>query len=1433
MESLKKIKLEDFTNNLGLKLEDSLKETFIKNLKLYKKSKKLVLEIESNEVVKKEELNGLIKNIKMALKRIKTIEINVNYTHNYKSLEELIDSNWCNFIYIFKREVPACKAIEDQICWEIKNDNLIIKVTDSIILEKLVERNVKKIIQEYLYKNFNVLIDCNFISDKNNIFDLSIYEETKEKENILYINKLKEENNDFAKKSLNKNGDNGKKSDNNDTLLGKNISGSPISINNINNDIDIAIIEGEVFDIDSKELNSGKILTTIQITDYDNSMTVKVFEDKDRLYVKENLKVNNYIKIQGRVVYDKYLRENIIIANNINFSQKKERKDLADEKRVELHLHTKMSSMDGLSSATELISTVAKWGHKAIAITDHGVVQAFPEAMEISQKLGIKVIYGMEGYFVNDEENLIEIDDNLYSLDDEFIVFDIETTGLSNINDKITEIGAIKIKNGKIVDSFSTLVNPEIPIPEKITELTGIDDSMVINAPRIQEVLPQFLKFVGKSPLVAHNAKFDVGFIRENAKALGVDKINNVIVDTLALSRVLLTDLKRYRLNNIAKELNVVLENHHRAVDDAKATADIFIKLINMMKEKNIFYLQDINKVLGKKIDVKKLNTNHIVLLAKNQKGLYNLYKIVSESHLNYFHRNPRIPKSLLDKYREGILVGSACESGELFQAILNNQSPETIEEIVKYYDYLEVQPLGNNEFLIDKGMVRDFEEIKEINKKIVELGNKYNIPVVATGDVHFLNKRDEYFRRILMAGQGFSDADNQAPLYFKTTDEMLEEFSYLGEKKAREVVIDNTIKISDSIDNLLPIPNGTFPPEIEGSDEELRRLCYENAWRIYGKPLPDIVQKRLDREVNSIIDNGYAVMYIIAQKLVSKSLSDGYLVGSRGSVGSSFAATMSNITEVNPLPPHYVCPKCKYSKFITDGSYGSGVDMPDKNCPKCDTELIKDGHDIPFEVFLGFEADKEPDIDLNFAGEYQSEAHKYTEELFGEGKVYRAGTIGTIADKTAYGFVKKYLEEKDINCTSAEINRLTIGCSGVKRTTGQHPGGVMIVPADRDIHEFTPIQYPANDINAGVITTHFDYHSISGRLLKLDILGHDVPTIIKMLEDITNVNAQSISLSDKKTMSLFTGIEALNIKNDAFDIEVGTLGIPEFGTKFVRQMLIDTKPSTFAELVRISGLSHGTDVWLNNAQDLVRSGTAELKDVISTRDDIMNYLILKGIPSITAFKIMENVRKGKGLSPEDEEIMRSKNIPEWYIDSCNKIKYMFPKAHAVAYVMMSFRIAYFKVYFPEAFYATYFSMKAEDFDTDLIIKGIDVIKNKILEIENLGNNATAKERNLLTVLEVALEMYCRGIELLPVDLYKSDADKFIIKEDKLLPPLKSLQGVGQNAARSIQTAREEGKFISIEDLRERTKVTKTVIETLKVHGCLEGMSESNQLSLF
>ncbi|MGV8163587.1 MAG: PolC-type DNA polymerase III [Alkaliphilus sp.] len=1443
MSGNKTMEFNSFLRELNI---DSFLENdcVITHAKYYRESKKIEITLNSNTIIEFKNLESVSGLLQDSLQLNEKPKFSLKYDIAFSANKELIEINYKNIVFFFKESFPSLINEDSELDWQVDKNKLTINVNDNIIVQKARERGLLTKIEDYFSDAFDVKMECKIILAHASKMKLENHIKEKEKRADKIATEIAKENKQSTTTKPSNGSNNSNKtynaiyrknnatSNDKSVVIGKKISGEIYKIKYIEQDDHNIIIEGDVVSEETKTLNSGKKLYILNITDYTSTITVKLFErKKQRENIESYFAVGNCLRIRGEIVYDKFLRENIMMISDINIIEREERIDESDEKRIELHAHTKMSSMDGICGVKDLVRRAAKWGHKAIAITDHGGVQAFPDAASAGKKHGIKIIYGLEGYIVDDEETIVDCKNN-YGLEEEFIIFDIETTGLSPLNNKITEIGAVKIKNSVIVETFSKLINPVDSIPAKIVELTGITDEMVKNSPRIEEVLPEFISFIGNAPLVAHNVEFDIGFIRENARRLDLTT-DNMLLDTIKLAKVLMPGLKRHKLSTVAKKLGIKIGNHHRAFDDATATAKIFIRFIELMKEKEIYNVYDINDRLSRELDYKKLFTKHIVILAKNYVGLKNLYRLISTSHLDYFYKKPIIPKTVLDKHREGLILGSACVSGELYQSILRNKTESEIMNIAKYYDYLEIQPLDNNKYLIEKGAVKNLEDLIEINRKIISLGEQLDIPVVATGDVHFLDEKDEVFRRILMSGQGYSDAEDRSPLYLKTTNEMLKEFDYLGDDKSFEVVVENSCKINDMIMELIPVPNGTFTPQIEGSDDELREMCNAKAKRIYGEVLPEIVGERLDRELNSIISNGYAVMYIISQKLVAKSEENGYLVGSRGSVGSSFAATMSDITEVNPLPPHYICDKCKYSEFITDGSYSSGVDMPNKNCPKCENQLYKEGHDIPFEVFLGFEGDKEPDIDLNFAGEYQSEAHKYTEELFGKGKVFRAGTIGTIAQKTAYGFVRKYHDEKQIFVSNAEINRLTLGCTGVKRTSGQHPGGVMIVPKDNDIHEFTPIQYPANDPKSGVITTHFDYHSISGRLLKLDILGHDVPSMLRMLEDFINIKPTDIPLDDAKTLKLFDGIEVLEIEDKRFDVKVGTLGIPEFGTKFVRQMLLDTKPSTLAELIRISGLSHGTDVWLNNAQDLVREGTATLKNVISTRDDIMNYLIQMDLPAKSAFNIMENVRKGKGLSEDDVELMKKYKVAQWYIDSCNTIKYMFPKAHAAAYVMMSFRIAYCKIHHPEAFYATYFTTKAEAFDADFIIKGKEFIFPKIKEIEELGNKLTAKEKNTVNVLEVALEMLLRNITLLKVDLYKSDATKFLIVDGKLLPPLKTLEGLGHNVAIKIQEEAKKSEFISIEDIKQRTKATKTAIEALKIHGCLDGLSDTNQLSLF
>ena len=1237
-------------------------------------------------------------------------------------------------------------------------------------------------------------------------------------------------------------------------ILGKNINITAplVKVTELTEEDGTVSLDGEVMFMEDKPIKSGNILLSFDLYDGSSTLTCKAFLDKNRAkkIIKRIGKVKG-IKIEGKAQLDSYSNELTVVANTIVEStgiKKEIRQDNSEVKRVELHMHTKMSQMDAVTSATDLIQRAMKWGMKSIAITDHGVVQAFPEAYHLvgDNNPDIKVIYGVEAYLAPDNTKSV-YDSKGQALDTTYCVLDLETTGFSAVNEKITEIGIMKFKNGEVIDEFSCFVNPEKHIPERVTAVTNITDEMVAGAETIDKVFPKMLKFLGDSKetvIVAHNANFDVGFLKQNAKVLGYD-FKYTYLDTLSLAKDLFPEYKKYKLGKIAENLGIKVEVAHRALDDVDTTVKVFRVMIDMLKDKGAKTIDDIDLVAAdeetKKDEYKKLKTYHAIILAKNYVGLKNLYKLVSLSHLHYFYRRPRILKSLYKKYSEGLILGSACESGELYQAIELGKTDEEIEEIASDYDYLEIQPIKNNEFLIRNGKMRDEEELRDINRKIVSLGEKLNKPVVATCDVHFMDPQDEIYRRILEAGQKYPDADNQAPLYFRTTEEMLEEFKYLGEEKAYEVVVTNTNKVADMCEKISPISPEKCPPHIPGCEEDIRRIAYEKAHEMYGDPLPEIVQSRLDKELDSIISNGYSVMYIIAQKLVWKSNEDGYIVGSRGSVGSSLAAFMTGITEVNSLIPHYRCPNCKYSDF-TDYGVQNGFDLPDKDCPKCGHKLTKDGMDIPFETFLGFNGDKEPDIDLNFSGEYQAKAHKYTEVIFGKGTTFKAGTVGTVADKTAFGYVKGYYEERGIPMNRAEMQRVSVGCTGIKRTTGQHPGGIIVVPKGREIYEFTPVQHPADDANSDIVTTHFDYHSIDGNLLKLDILGHDDPTVIRMLQDLTGKAPTDIPLDDKETMSIFNSTEALGVTPEQIRSEVGTYGIPEYGTKFARGMLLDTKPTTFDELIRLSGLSHGTDVWVGNAKSLIEQGIVTLQEAICCRDDIMIYLIKKGLPPDKAFKIMESVRKGKvakGKEPKwkDEYIplMQEHDVPDWYIKSCEKIKYMFPKAHAAAYVTNAFRIAWFKVHIPLAYYAAYYSIRAKAFDAQYMIFGKEKVKNKMKEIEvkNQKKEATNAELEMYDDLEIVLEMYERGFEFLPVDLYKSEASKFTIENDKLRPPLNSLPGFGTVAAEGIVKARKDGKFMSIDDMKIRAKVGNSGAEVLKEFGCLDGMSQSNQTSLF
>ena len=1430
--------------SLSLPLLEAFQGTEVRKLTIHKKERTVSIEIAANKMIplqKQEELKGALLE---SLPGIQAVSLAVFYELTDKTPEALAAGYWGSIKTLVSQKSKICAGVIADAEWRVTEHKLQILVKHNMAYY-LAQKHLDDAIASMIHTETGETLLVQFKNQKATEADRAALENNRKKKFEELSRQIITTQAAAVQEKANAEVAAVSSSVSKGILLGKEINGANQKIIDTKILGEDVIIEGSIYNIEPREIRGEKYIVSFDITDLSDSTTVKFFVKKSVFdaELSDKIKKGKYLRVQGEVQFDKYTKEIDIMAKNIMAAAAPApRMDDAEEKRVELHLHTQMSSMDGVTPVKKYIERAIAWGHKAIAITDHGVVQAFPDAMNAIGKSDLKVIYGVEAYLIDDLGSVVTMPRG-QSLDDTFVVFDIETTGLSKETESITEIGAVKVVDGKIIDRFSTFVNPERPIPAEITKLTGITNEMVADAPVITEILPKFLEFCQDAVLVAHNANFDTGFIRLNAERKCGIEVKNTVLDTLELSRALLPELKKHKLDIICEQLGVSLEGHHRAVNDAEAPAEVLLKFIDMLVELEIYKVDDINVFSSQTVNYKKLKAYHAIILAKDYVGLRNLYELISLSHIDYYFRRPRIPKSKLIQHREGLILGSACEAGELYRALLDKKPKQVIEELVNFYDYLEIQPLGNNRFMIESPKVESvhsMEDIIAINKQIVALGEEHNKPVVATCDVHFIDPQDAAFRKIIMAAEGFADADKQAPLYFRTTKEMLKEFTYLGEEKAREIVITNTNKIADMIEKIKPIPDDTFPPKIEGADEELRQICMDKAISIYGDPLPPIVQDRLETELNSIISNGYAVLYIIAQKLVWKSVADGYLVGSRGSVGSSFAANMAGITEVNSLPPHYICDHCKYSDFESETvkafamEEASGCDMPDKDCPVCGHKLRKDGHDIPFQTFLGFEGDKEPDIDLNFSGDYQQQAHAYTEVLFGKGKVFKAGTIGTLADKTAYGFVKKYFDAREITPHNAEIQRLTEGCTGVKRTTGQHPGGLMVVPSDHDIHEFCPIQRPANDVNSTVTTTHFDYHSISGRLLKLDLLGHDDPTVIRMLYDLTGVNPQDVPLGDPETMSLFESPKALGVTEEEINCKTGTLGIPEFGTKFVRGMLIDTKPKTFADLLRISGLSHGTDVWLGNAQTLIENGTITLKETISTRDSIMIYLINKGVEKKKSFKIMEKVRKGKGLTEEDIADMKASDVPDWYIESCQKIKYMFPKAHAAAYVMMAFRIAYFKINYPEAYYASYFSVRAcDDFDYSCMCQGIDVARDAIREIQAKGQEATAKDKNKQTVLEIVVEFYARGFKFCPIDLYRSDAKNFLPTEEGLLPPFSSLQGLGVNAAQSIVEGRKDGEFNTLEELKERTSLGRSLIDLLKENGVLDGIPETNQLCLF
>ncbi len=1440
--------------------DNPLLEAQIENINLYKKTNKLQVEVISSNQIHINDMEDFENYLTKRFKVNKAL-IDIHYTD--VKIEPNIKEEWKNVISYVTRKEPFSKAILTGSMPEVSGKNVCVKLAlkgADFLLAKKFDKGLEHLFSNIYNEKFFVSFEETLAE---NYFELLEQKRKKEEEEALKYLEFqanqehkKKEQEKIAEKKEEKEVQNSvpvpeqKKEasieEEKDTplIMGRsmNLKGDPIKIKDISVDSDKVVIDGELIadTMDSREIKNGeKVILMFNVYDGTSSITCKAFLDTDKFKnISKRIKSSKGLKIDGIAKYDQFAKEITIMANTILETQgtkKEKRVDDAVKKRVELHMHTQMSQMDAVTPCTDLVKRAISWGWNAIAITDHGVVQSFPDAHKLLEKTGdnIKVLYGVEGYFVPDKDPAV-FNSRGQGLDTEYCVLDLETTGISYVTEKITEVGIIKYKNGEIIDEFECFVNPEKPIPEKVVEITHITDDMVKDAETIDKVIPKIIDFIGDSVLVAHNADFDIGYLKYNFEKYGYT-LENTYIDTLRLAKAIFPDLKKYKLGIIADSLKIKVDVAHRALDDVKTLVEVFKVMIERTKEENGKTIDDFDTKF--ETDFKKLPSYHIIIIAKNYVGLKNLYKLVSYSHLNYFYKKPRILKSILNKYREGLIIGSACEAGELYRAVLTQKSDEEIEAIASYYDYLEIQPIGNDEYLIREGTVQGEEDLRNINRKIVEIGEKLNKPVCATCDVHFMDPQDEIYRRILQAGQKYDDADMQAPLYLRTTNEMLAEFDYLGTEKAYEVVVENTNLIADMCEKIKPISPEKCPPHIPGCEQTIKDIAYKKAIELYGDPLPEIVKTRLDKELDSIIKNGFSVMYIIAQKLVWKSNEDGYLVGSRGSVGSSFVANMTGITEVNSLKAHYRCPKCKYSDF-TDYGYQNGFDLPDKICPKCGHPLDKDGMDIPFETFLGFNGDKEPDIDLNFSGEYQAKAHKYTEVIFGKGTTFKAGTVGTIADKTAYGYVKGYYEDRHIPVSSAEISRLSVGCTGIKRTTGQHPGGIIVVPKGREIYEFTPVQHPADDPNSDIITTHFDYHSIDQNLLKLDILGHDDPTIIRMLQDITGVDPQTIPLDDKDTMSIFSSTEALGLTEEQINSPVGSFGVPEFGTKFVRGMLVDTKPKTFDELIRISGLSHGTDVWLNNAQELINDGTVTLAEAICCRDDIMIYLINKGLPPNPAFKIMETVRKGKALKDPEKwaeyvALMKEHDVPDWYIKSCEKIKYMFPKAHAAAYVTMAFRIAWFKVHIPKAYYAAYFSIRAKQFDSDAMCHGAQTVKNKMKEIDLAGNLAANKDKEMYPVLELVLEMNERGIEFLPVDLYKSHHSKFLVEDDGLRPPLSAINGFGPVDAENLYNAAKEGKFMSISDMQIRSKIGKVAVETLRNAGCLKGMSESNQMSLF
>lgn len=1408
-------------------ISNQLQGSYIQKLEVYQKERRWKFSFMIPKVLPYTAFELFKSRITQGLQHIADVSIMIDYEEN-SDITKHINEYWPYFVEQVRHTTNGLiQRLQEQVP-VIDGRKVIIAVlneTEAEMLHRRVLGPLKEVFQDSGFGNVQLETT---VKESQEAMDRFAEQKMEEDQNKIVEAMLEKQKYDEKAKEL---------QHNRKVTMGVQIKDDPQPIENIIEEERRITIQGLVFDVETKELKSGRTLLTFKITDYTDSLTIKMFSnDKEDVPVFQSITKGMWIKVRGSVQFDTFIRDLVMMAKDFEQIRKAERQDSApkDEKRVELHLHSPMSQMDAVTPVSSYIEQAKKWGHPAIGLTDHAVLQSFPEAFGAGKKHDIKILYGVEINLVNDGVPIAYNPSDRVLQDETYVVFDVETTGLSAIYNTIIELAAVKIKDGEVVDKFESFANPHEKLSPLIIDLTGITDDMVETAPEIEDVLKKFHEWIGNDTLVAHNASFDMAFLNAGYQKIGFEKVTNPVIDTLELGRFLYPTFKNHRLNTLCKKFNIELVAHHRAIYDAEATGHLLWKMVKDATEKEILVHHQLNDQTSKD-DYKKQRPNHCTVYAQTKAGLKNLYKLVSLSHLNYFFRVPRVPRSELIKHREGLLIGSACDKGEVFDALMQ-KSPEEVEEVAAFYDYLEVQPPSNYIHLVEREIVRDELALKDMIKNIILIGDKLGKRVVATGNAHYLQPEDHIYRKILIASQGGANPLNKQTLpqvHFRSTNEMLDCFSFLPADKAKEIVVTNTQNFADDIDDIKPIPDELFTPHIEGADEEIREMCYARAKSIYGDDLPQLLIDRLEKELTSIISNGFSVIYLISQKLVKKSLEDGYLVGSRGSVGSSFVATMTEITEVNPLPPHYVCPNCYHSIFFNDGTVGSGFDLPDRSCEKCDAEYNKDGHDIPFETFLGFKGDKVPDIDLNFSGDYQSKAHNYTKELFGEDYVYKAGTIGTVADKTAYGYVKGYEGDENIQLRGAEIDRLVAGCTGVKRTTGQHPGGIIVVPDHLDIYDFSPIQYPADDNQSDWKTTHYDFHSIHDNLLKLDILGHDDPTVIRMLQDLSGIDPNDIPVDDAEVYKIFAGPQPLGVTAEQIMCKTGTYGIPEFGTRFVRQMLEETKPNSFSELVQISGLSHGSDVWLNNAADLIAQGTCVLKDVIGCRDDIMVYLIYKGVEHSLAFKIMEFVRKGKGLQEEWIEEMKKHGVPDWYIGSCLKIKYMFPKAHATAYVLMAVRIAYFKVHLPILFYAAYFTVRADDFELDTMVRGSATIRKRIEEIYRKGFDASPKEKSVVTVLELSLEMCERGFSFQKADLYRSKATEFIVDGDTLIPPFNAITGVGTNAAINIENVREDGEFISKQDLRERSKITKTVLESLDDHGCLDGMSDSNQLSLF